>query len=283
MKTGKRIIKITTVLILLAVVFSGCQEFKTYYDNSPPSPPENVRTFAGDNLVEITWDYNSESDVAGYNVYYSDSYWGEYTLIGSTEINSYVDYDAENGSRYYYAVAAYDFNGNESELSYDEVYGVARPEGMNQKIYDYNAFPDIAGYDFSEYSVVPFDANSNDLSADMFFENYDGVLYINVWEDTDIQDMGPTTDLYEITEAPISGWVPLNDGENVKYVEAVAGHTYVIWTWDNHFAKIRIKDLNEQRMVFDWAYQLLEGEPQLKLKAVPAHRNISRQIIRKSK
>ena len=280
MKTGKKIIGFTIALILSAIIFSGCQEFKTYYDNSPPAPPENVRTFVGDNLVEITWDYNRENDVAGYNIYYSDSYWGEYTLIGSTEFNSYVDYEAVNGIRYYYAVAAYDFNGNESELSYDEVYGVARPEGKNQKIYDYNAFPEISGYDFSEYAVVPFDENTDQFSADMFFENFDGVLYINVWDDTDIQDMGPTNDLYEITEAPLSGWVQLNEGENVKYVEAVAGHTYIIWTWDNHFAKIRIKDLSDQRMVFDWAYQLLEGEPQLKLKAVPVVRVLPNKPVK---
>ncbi len=254
--------------------------FPTAFPNSPPAPPENVRTFVGDNLVEITWDYNRENDVAGYNSYYSDSYWGEYTLIGSTEFNSYVDYEAVNGIRYYYAVAAYDFNGNESELSYDEVYGVARPEGKNQKIYDYNAFPEISGYDFSEYAVVPFDENTDQFSADMFFENFDGVLYINVWDDTDIQDMGPTNDLYEITEAPLSGWVQLNEGENVKYVEAVAGHTYIIWTWDNHFAKIRIKDLSDQRMVFDWAYQLLEGEPQLKLKAVPVVRVLPNKPVK---
>ncbi len=281
MKTGRKSIKAAVSIILTVIVLSGCKNFNNYYDNVPPAPPKNVRTFVGDNLVEITWSYNRESDVAGYNVYYSDSYWGEYTLIGSTESNSYVDYEAQNGVKYYYAVAAYDFNGNESELSYDEVYGVARPEGMNQKIYDYNQFPEISGYDFSEYSVVPFDENSDQFTSDMFFENFDGTLYINVWEDTDIQDMGPTTDLYEITEAPLSGWVPLNEGENVKYVEAIPGHTYIIWTWDNHFAKIRITDLTNQRMVFDWAYQLLEGEQQLKLKAVPAERKIPPLIKKK--
>ncbi len=281
MKTGRSFIRIVAIMLVTTFLFSGCKDFKSYYDNVPPAPPRNVKTFVGDNMVEITWSYNTERDIAGYNVYYSDSYWGEYVLIGSTEYNSYVDYEAENGVKYYYAVAAYDYNGNESELSYDEVYGVARPEGINQKMYDYNRFPEISGYDFSEYAVVPFDENSDQFTADMFFENYDGVLYINVWEDTDIQDMGYTSDLYEITEAPLSGWVPLNEGENVKYVEAVAGHTYVIWTWDNHFAKIRIKDINGERMIFDWAYQLLEGEPQLKLKAVAAKRKIPPKIKKK--
>ncbi len=175
-----------------------------------------------------------------------------------------MDYDAQNGELYYYAVAAYDYDVNESELSYDMVYGVARPEGMNQSIFDFRNYPDNSGYDFSEYSVVPYNANSDNASADFFFENFEGTFYLNVWDDTDIQDMGYTNSFLDITNAPLDGWVPINPDENVKYVAAEIGHTYVIWTWDNHYAKIRIKSISNERIVFDCAYQLLEGEPQLK-------------------
>lgn len=257
-----------TIFILSLAILSACDNFnKEYYDNVPPNPPNNVRAYAGDNEVEIDWDYNTEQDVAGYNVYYSDSYYGKYTLLGNTENNSYIDFDAENGVKYYYGVAAYDVNGNESELSYDEAYGVARPEGMNQTIFDYINYPDISGYDFSEYLVTAFDASTVNNSADMFFENYNDTFYVDVWDDTDIQDMGPTTDILDVVEAPIDGWIPKQDGENIKYAEAIVGHTYVVWTWDNHFAKFRIKSITPERMVFDWAYQLMEGEPQLKTSA----------------
>jgi hypothetical protein len=70
--------------------------------------------------------------------------------------------------------------------------------------------------------------------------------------------MGPTVDIYDIEIAPVSGW------STVKFVEAILGHTYVIWTWDNHFAKVRISSMTDERVVFDWAYQLVEGEPLLK-------------------
>lgn len=40
-------------------------------------------TYVGDGLVEITWENNTERDVAGYNIYFSYDYWGEYELIGS--------------------------------------------------------------------------------------------------------------------------------------------------------------------------------------------------------
>jgi len=260
-KTFYRIILLIAILFL----FTYCDPNLNYnYDSTPPSPPQNVQTYVGDNQVEISWADNTERDVAGYNVYYSYTYWGEYTLIGNTQNNYYVDYDAKNGELYYYAVTAYDFDGNESELSYDNVYGVARPEGMNQAIFDYNVYPNNSGYDFSEYLVVPYNSSETNESADFFFENYNGDYYLNVWDDTDIQDMGYTGSFLDITYAPLDGWVPLVSGENIKYTKAMIGHTYVIWTWDNHYAKVRIKAISNERLVFDWAYQLLEGEQQLK-------------------
>ena len=263
MKNGKGLYRIILLLSVL-FLFTYCDHYVDNYDNTAPDPPENVVTYVGDNLVEIYWDDNRERDVAGYNVYFAYSYWGDYELIGNTGNNRYIDYEAQNGETYYYAVAAYDFDGNESELSYDMVYGVARPEGTNQAIFDYNRFPETSGYDLSEYSVVPFDAFSDEISSDFFFENYEGSYYLNVWDDSDIQDMGYTDSFLDITYAPLNGWVQLLPDENVKYTLVEVGHTYVVWTWDNHYAKIRVKAISNDRMVFDWAYQLVEGEQQLK-------------------
>ncbi|MFC2083857.1 fibronectin type III domain-containing protein [Bacteroidota bacterium] len=259
----KKLKKLISIFLFIGMTFfiTNCDDNDDlYYDNTPPSPPRNVITVTGDNRVDITWDYNNERDIAGYNVYYNFNYEGRYTLLGNTEDNYFIDFGAENGTIYYYAVSAYDFNGNESELSYDVVYDVPRPEGFNQAVFDYLKFPKTSGYNFSDYLIVSF----NDVNSDFFFENYEGIFYINVWEDTDIQDVGETNDIYDISFAPNSGWVPLIQGENVKYEKAIVGHTYIIWTWNNHFAKIRINQITDQRMVFDWAYQLVEGEVQLK-------------------
>ena len=48
--------------------------------------------------------------------------------------------------------------------------------------------------------------------------------------------------------APINGW------STAKEEIAKVGHTYVIWTWDNHFAKIRVSNITADRVVFDWAF-----------------------------
>jgi len=258
-------LKIFIAFIFVILISSCSNNDNPVVDTTPPAAPTNVQTVVRDNEVDILWDYNKESDVAGYNVYYATSYQGQYNLLGSTEQNFYADTDAKNGELWYYAVVAYDFSGNESELSFDEVYGAPRPEGMNQSVFDFRNFPNTSGYDFSEFAVVPFDINDNQFSADFFFENDSGSYYLNVWTDTEIQDMGATSDIYDIPYAPITtGWVPLIPGDNVKYVTAEAGHTYVIFTWDNHFAKIRIKTMTTERAVFDWTYQLIEGEQQLK-------------------
>lgn len=224
------------------------------YDDDPPSPPRNISVVNGDSQVELYWRKNPENDIAGYNVYYSYSYNGKYTLIGSSNTNSYIDYGIRNGTKYYYAVTAYDVNGNESELSTDVVYAVPRPEGFNQSIFDSRRFPNNSGYSFSKYSVVPY--NSQD--ADFYFENYQGNYYLVVYDDSDIKDMGLTNNIYDITFAPTSGW------STTKDEIAKVGHTYVIWTWNNHYGKIRIKNITAERIVFDWAYQTLKGEPMLK-------------------
>lgn len=255
----KKLHKYFLVLIASAMLAScDIHDPDNYYnDYNPPAEPSGIVVINGDYRVDLYWNENRESDLAGYNVYYSYEYDGRYELIGSTGTNYFIDRDVDNGVTYYYAVTAYDYNGNESELSFDVIYATPRPEGFNQSMFDFQRFPDNSGYAFSEYRVVPYD----DIESDVFFERFEGQFYLNVWDDSDIRDMGPTIDIYDIPFAPVSGWAP------DKYEVARVGHTYVIWTWDNHFAKIRIKSITNDRVVFDWAYQLVEGNTQLKPKS----------------
>lgn len=251
------------ILMTAFILYScGVNDSIHFIDTTPPAPPTGIAVLNGDNRVDLNWNQNYEDDLAGYNVYYSDSYNGRYTLIGSTNTNSFVDYDAANGNTYYYAVTAYDYNGNESDLSHDVIYATPRPEGYDQSIFDFHRYPDLSGYTFNDYSVVPY----NDQSTDFFFGTYSNADSIMVWYDSDIQDMGPTQDIYDIPFAPTSGWSP--DKSEV----AIPGHTYVIWTWDNHYAKVRISNMVSNRIVFDWSFQLVQGNRQLKPRQSPGER-----------
>lgn len=248
-----------SILLFLTLGITSCDEsnMNDYYDNVPPNPPTGVQVLNGDNRVDLSWNDNRERDIAGYNVYFSGSYEGRYELIGTTQNNFYIDNGARNGVLNYYAVTAYDYNNNESELSPDVAYATPRPEGFNESIFDYNRFPNNSGYSFTNYSTVAFDDTIN--IADFFFNIIEGTPYLDVYTDTDIKAMGATTDIYDIAFAPESGWAPDH------YAVAVEGHTYVIWTVDNHFAKVRVKTITRDRIVFDWAFQLVKGNPQLKV------------------
>lgn len=249
----------TLGLVIAAMLMIGCREH-FLIDTTPPSPPQGLRVIALDNAVELNWLHNPEPDVAGYKIWVSDRYDGEYQIIGSTEDNKFVDYDARNGVRSYYGITAYDYERNESDLSRDVVYATPRPEGYGTKINDYRSAPSVAGYDFSTYSVGKYD----DEYTDVFFESTNGHYYLDVWNDTDIQDMGYTKSLYDLAIAPEAGWSPL------KSAEAIPGHTYVIWTWDNHFAKLRVKEVTPMRVTFDWAYQVAQANPELKRQNAPS-------------
>jgi hypothetical protein len=207
-----------------------------------------------DNNVEISWLSNTEPDVAGYKVWISGSYSGQYQFIGKTTQTVFNDRDAKNGVTYYYALSAYDFDGNESDLSADVVYDTPRPEGFGARLANYRVTPSTAGYDFSVYSAKRYD----DELTDFFFESTNGRYYLDVWNDTDIQDMGYTKNLDEISASPTQGWSPS------KYAEAIVGHTYVVWTWDDRYAKVRVKELSGSQLVFDWAYQTAKSNPELK-------------------
>ncbi len=245
-----------TLFVAILILFvGGCKNIvNDFVDTTPPARPTGLWTETGDNFIELFWNANRDGDVAGYNVFVSGSYDGRYELIGSVREPYFKDRDAVNGSTYYYAVTAYDYDGNESELSRDVAYDIPRPEGYGVVLDDYRRVAATSGYDFSRYAVVPY----NDLYADMYFENYQGTLYMNVRDDSDIKDMGPTNSILDIREAPSSGWSPTHD------VQLRAGHTYVVWTWDDHYAKFRVTNISGSRVTFDWAYQLQKSNPLLK-------------------
>jgi uncharacterized membrane protein YgcG len=80
--------------------------------------------FAAD--VTLAWDPNSESDLEGYGVYFSQNEPGPpYNLFGYVALSELSTPSAptftvtglENGGRYHFAVTAYDTSGNESSFS----------------------------------------------------------------------------------------------------------------------------------------------------------------------
>ena len=85
-------------------------------DTSPPSSPTGLLATPGDGAVSLDWDDNAEVDLAGYNVYRSDSAVGPFTLVVPAPVvaSAWTDDSVTNGSTYHYVVTALDFDVNES-------------------------------------------------------------------------------------------------------------------------------------------------------------------------
>jgi hypothetical protein len=244
--------------VLPCLLLIGCYEEDVYQaDLEAPAVPRGVYSITGDEEVILSWYPNAENDLAGYRVYRGAAERGDYFLIATTGAVQFVDRNVTNGRTYYYAVSAYDRSGNESDLSYDLVFDTPRPEGYGVRLFDFNVTPAVAGYDFATFRPQHYQSPGTDV----YFEYHapSGGLFLNVANaQTDIQDFGYTDSLDDIGYAPVDGWSPLG------YVECIAGHTYVVWTDDDHYAKLRVVTVNPGFVEFDWAYQTAIGNRELK-------------------
>ncbi len=255
----KKII-LTSLALLVLIALVGCEERKViqYVEvDEYPSRPQGVYSVTADEAVYIYWLPVQDNDLNYYRIWYSSSADGLYENIGTSPDEDYIDYDVYNGVTYYYAISAVDLAGNESELSYETVYDTPRPERYDQDLYDYVYFPAVSGFDLSTGAVVSYSS----IVADIYIDFDAGLeaFFINAVDvDTDLQDMGYTEDFDEIGYAPSDGW------SYVGWTEVIVGHTYVVWTRDDHFAKIRVTDAdytNFEYITFDWGYQTSTTDP----------------------
>jgi len=83
-------------------------------DTFPPAVPAGLHATAGPASVELSWDPNTESDLAGYRVYRAVG-GGPFEKIAElSAVPSYSDKAVERGKTYRYAMSALDKAGNES-------------------------------------------------------------------------------------------------------------------------------------------------------------------------
>ena len=242
-------------------------------DDMPPAEPRGVYSVSGDDQVLIAWYPNQETDLDGYRIYSSLEESGKYTEIAEVgrKVTSYVDDDVENGVTYFYAVSAFDYDGNESSLS-PVIEDTPRPEGRNITLEDFILRPDRSGFDFSNpgRSAQAYNAPGVDIYFGVGTVNTGddelSVPYIySVSDDIQLQDLGYTDNMDDVDVSPVEGFT-------FAFVEAIIGHTYTFQTLDGNFAKIRVTDLkiewvsddiDQAWVTFDWAHQLHSGNPDL--------------------
>jgi len=274
------------ILLALGVALCGCEEDDCCYkprcvDNEPPAIPTGVFSVTGDAQVTVYWNPVLGSDVRGYGVWWSYDPIGPYQWMENVmgeESYYYVDTDVDNGTTYFYAVTAFDFDGNESELSIETVDDTPRPEGFDLKLYDVEESPSQSGIDFrrgaiygyiNDNLVVAWDASGVDVYLDSASDGDPDVLRFVPVGGTLIQDFGYTDDLDEVDMAPETGW-----SESAIGAEVILGHAYILMTENDNFAKVRVALINKSHgyVRLDWAYQEVPDNPELMPPAPRAER-----------
>ena len=273
---------LAAVLIALFLFSSSCEEEKIVEvpvevpADCPPSAPRGVYAVNLDGYVQICWYPNPESDIAGYGIWRNDEPYGEYEWIADvpaeeTDPWEYCyEYGAliepgepNNGEQYYYAVTAFDYEYNESDLSYEEVSATPRPEGL-LRLYDAAVQSDSCGYDFSTLSNIAQDCTLP--SSDIVFDTTGGVNRFTVrMPAVMIQDYGYTYSFDDINLAPDMGW------SLAGTVEAIESHCYMLKLGESdgvHYVKLWIFGVGDGHVDFWWAYQtdpynrdLMPGQP----------------------
>lgn len=260
-------------LLALALLVGGCDDDTVSpRDRTPPAAPRGFVSVTGDHSVRLSWLANTEGDVAGYRVYIADCPSGNncpYTLLGSTLGTTYTVNGLANGVTRYFAVAAYDAAGNESALTYEDVFDTPRPAG-SLTLSSVQSNSARAGWDLSAYSVVA----ASDPLVDLVFSDDGSVFQMFApFTDTDIQDAGWASTLDAIDFAPAAGWSPTGT------VELVPGHCYVVWTGEGNFAKFRVTSLSAGSVGLDWAYQLDPDNPELKARRPRMDEERTRRVV----
>jgi len=269
--------------ILLAATIAGvagCTDSSSPRDVSPPAAPRGLFSVTGDHEATLSWLANTEGDVAGYRIYEAPCASGSscpYDRIGSTAATQFVATGLSNGVTRYFAISAVDNAGNESPLSYEDVYDTPRPAGTTTLNNFVNGTPG-SGWDFSAFSNVASDSPN----ADIFFGDNGSIsqMFATLVEvspgqfiPNDIQDAGFASSLDAVDFSPVGT------------VELIQGHCYIVWTWDNHYAKFRVTGITRPTpgqpatlVRIEWAYQTATGNNELRARPVHTAVNSRRTV-----
>lgn len=259
--------KISLILFMfLAFAFVGCDSDNVVLDPRPAAP-QGLYSVTGNSAIYFYFNGPYESDIKQYIILRSFEEFTNYVEIGIVQavsnpnldllIYEYADNAVVNGITYYYAVRSVDFAGQRSELSAESIFDTPRPDGETD-LYPFQTNSLLTGFSFLTKQPVPY----NSTSADFFLKHDDisGIHSIEIGNSlVNIQDMGFSDSFDDISYAPQEGWSSFTE------VELILGHTYVIWTDTENYAKIRPTQIftGSKAVHFQWAYQTTVNNPEL--------------------
>ena len=226
-------------------------------DETSPAIPTGLSAVASDAVVDLDWDANSDADLAGYNLYRSETSPVDSSgspLNGGILITaeSYSDSSVVNETLYYYSLTSVDTSGNESdgsaETSATPVGDVTAPDapsglsavggdGVVALNWDDNSEGDLAGYNVyrgTETGVYdPTPINGGSLIADSDYLDSsvaNGTPYFYVVTAVDLSDNESILS-GEASATPEADTTPPAAPTNLS---AAAGDGEVDLNWDDN-------------------------------------------------
>ena len=237
----------------------------------PPPAPNAFRVIALDNANYLAWGNGSREaeDFSHYKVYLDDGTGTEF-LLGETDSEGFLDLLAENGATYTYFATAVDTDGHESSAS-STAEGTPRPDFHGEWLYDHFSQPALSGFRFSE------DENTNPIMSGTSLDRHfrlevddlgwwlvpgpQSAIYPVGFETTSLKcDVAADAGCVDVTSAPTSGYVTLDMAleAQASYVLRVVGNDGVI-----RLDLLGYDQDDNALMIFDWAYQVQAGNPDL--------------------
>jgi hypothetical protein len=239
--------------------------------------PANLIVQANDGSLYLKWDADCPDNrvLSGYYIYLQESpIWQSYhnavpprriEPFNSTPYPGDTDPDNSfetmtinnlpNGVEYYVSVRTV-FPDKTVTVSSNEVSVICRPEGQFELAFRYSAIND--GYSFKTAKSVRADGELNDI----YFYSKDGFDFIaspkrlnGFLRDSRIYSLGKTTNVYQYPELKL-------DIPPVEKIPVMLGESYLIYTADGNYAKIRIEDVSgegKQRLLkISYIYQTVK-------------------------
>jgi hypothetical protein len=242
----------------------------------PPPDPGTVEVVALDNANYIRWsnDPRNTADFSFYRVYLAADGEDDF-ILGETDSEGFLDLLAVNGESYSYFVTSVDHQGHES-LGSHLATGTPRPDYHGEWIYAFEDVPTHAGFRFSQdeltYPIMAGDSPSRHFRVEVDADGWWLVagpgtkIYDGLYETTALKcGVDSDSDCVALEQAPLSGYTDLDMPlyPQTTYVLRVVGDDGL-----DHYGAIRVTLLGFDQdgaaiMIFDWAYQLQAGNPNL--------------------
>lgn len=242
----------------------------------PPADPAAVEVVSLDNANYILWSDNARNatDFSFYRVYLAEA-GGENFILGETDSEGFLDLLALNGDTYSYFVTSVDDQGHESFGS-QLASGTPRPDYHGEWIYAYQDVPAQSGFRFSQdemtYPILDGDSPDRHFRLEIDAGGWwlvpgpGAQVYDGLFETTALKcGVDSDADCVALDQAPLNGYIGLDMPlyPQTTYVLRVIGDDGL-----EHYGALRVTllgtDQNDSAiMIFDWAYQLQAGNPNL--------------------